>query len=157
MCSSDLIVHRDMKPKNIFVVDPAHGGGVKLLDFGFAKFLRMRSVTAQGMVAGSPSYIAPEQWLGQGATLDGRVDVYGLAAVMFRALTGRPPFLASDLHELLVLVTSAPRPSLHALRPDLPPAVDDWVEQALAIDREERFSTVRALLLAFAHANAGKA
>ncbi|HOU92623.1 MAG TPA: serine/threonine-protein kinase [Polyangiaceae bacterium] len=151
------IVHRDMKPKNIFVVDAAHGGGIKLLDFGFAKFLRMRSVTAQGMVAGSPSYIAPEQWLGQGASLDGRVDVYGLAAVMFRALTGRPPFLAADLHELLVLVTSAPRPSLHALRPDLPPAVDDWVGQALAIDREERFSTVRALLLAFEHANAVKA
>ncbi len=147
------IVHRDVKPKNVFVVEPAHGGGVKLLDFGFAKFLRMRSVTAQGMIAGSPSYIAPEQWLGQSATLDGRVDVYGLAAVIFRALTGQPPFLASDLQQLLVQVTSAPRPSLHALRPDLPADVDDWVGQALAIAREERFATVRALLLAFEHAS----
>ncbi len=151
------IVHRDVKPKNVFVVEPAHGGGVKLLDFGFAKFLRMRSVTAQGMIAGSPSYIAPEQWLGQSATLDGRVDVYGLAAVMFRALTGQPPFLAPDLQQLLVQVTSAPRPSLHALRPDLPHDVDDWVGQALAIAREERFTTVRALLLAFEHASGVRA
>jgi serine/threonine-protein kinase len=76
---------------------------------------------------------------------------------MFRALTGQPPFPASDLQQLLVRVTSGPRPSLHALRPDLPPAVDDWVGQALAIEREERFSTVRALLLAFEHATGFRA
>ncbi|MBN2195057.1 MAG: serine/threonine protein kinase [Polyangiaceae bacterium] len=143
------IVHRDLKPKNVYIVDTAHGGGVKLLDFGFAKFLRMRSVTAQGMIAGSPSYISPEAWLGEASTLDHRADVYGLAAVMFRALGGRPPFASKDMIELLTAVTTAPRPSLHALRPELPPAIDDWVAQSLAVDRDERFNTVRALFQAF--------
>lgn len=151
-CHALGIIHRDLKPKNLYVVDAAHGGGVKLLDFGFAKFLRMRSVTAAGMVAGSPSYIPPESWLGANATLDQRADVYGLGAVMFRALSGKPPFLARDLRELLELVTTAPRPSLHGVRPDLPSGVDDWVAQALAIHPDERFNTVRALLTAFEHA-----
>jgi len=143
------IVHRDLKPKNVFVVDSDHGGGVRLLDFGFAKFLRMRSVTGQGMIAGSPSYIPPESWLGHAASLDHRADVYSLAAVMFRALSGRPPFIGRDLRELLVLATTAPRPSLRALRTDLPEAVDDWVAQALAIERDERFNSVKALFQAF--------
>ncbi len=147
------IVHRDLKPKNVYVVDSAHGGGVRLLDFGFAKFLRMRSVTGVGMVAGSPSYVPPESWLGHSSTLDRRADVYSLAAVMFRALAGRPPFVASDLRGLLTQVTTAPRPSLCAIRPDLPAAMDDWVAQALAIDRDQRFSTVRALFRAFGHAS----
>jgi eukaryotic-like serine/threonine-protein kinase len=135
------ILHRDLKPSNIFVqVD----GSVRLLDFGFAKFLRMRSVTLAGHIAGSPSYIAPECWKETTESLDQRIDVYGLSAVLFRALAGRPPFVADSVIQIMRLCSSAPRPSLHDLRPDLPPAVDDWVKAALAIEREERFVTVRA-------------
>lgn len=135
------ILHRDLKPSNIFVqID----GSVRLLDFGFAKFLRMRSVTLAGHIAGSPSYIAPECWKETTESLDQRIDVYGLSAVLFRALAGRPPFVGSGVIEIMKLCSSAERPSLHALRPDLPAAVDDWVKAALAIDRDERFSTVRA-------------
>jgi serine/threonine-protein kinase len=64
--------------------------------------------------------------------------------VAFRALAGRPPFVAEGIVQVMRLCVSAPRPSLHALRPDLPSAVDDWVQSALAIEREERFMTVRA-------------
>jgi serine/threonine-protein kinase len=139
------IVHRDLKPGNIYLVDPARGGGVRLLDFGFAKFVRVRGLTREGVVAGSPSYIAPEAWRGNPATLDHRIDVYSLGAIAFRALAGRPPFVADDLAQLLRAVTSGERPSLHALRPDLPPAVDDWVRQALAIDPDQRFLRVRGM------------
>ena len=142
------ILHRDLKPANIFVADSPNGPAVKLLDFGFAKFVRMRSFTRDGTIAGSPSYIAPETWMGFGSRLDRRIDVYGLAAVLFRALGGRPPFLGSDLAELYQRVIAAPRPSLRALRPDLPGDVDAWVEQALAVDREQRFSSVRAMFTA---------
>ncbi len=145
------IVHRDLKPANIFVLSAAHGGGVRLLDFGFAKFTRMRGLTAEGMVAGSPSYIAPETWQGRHDIIDHRIDVYALAAVIFRCLAGRAPFIAKDLFLMLREVTSAERPSLHALRPDLPPAVDDWVTHALAIDPEHRFQGVTALWRAFRH------
>ena len=135
------ILHRDLKPGNIFV---QNDGSVRLLDFGFAKFLRMRSVTLAGHVAGSPSYIAPECWKETTESLDQRIDVYGLSAVLFRMLAGRPPFVGDGVIQIMRQCSSAPRPSLHALRPDLPAAVDDWVKAALAIERDERFSSVRA-------------
>ncbi|HMJ16407.1 MAG TPA: serine/threonine-protein kinase [Polyangiaceae bacterium] len=143
------ILHRDLKPENIFVLEPLGEGGVKLLDFGFAKFIRLKSVTAAGFIAGSPSYIAPESWRGDPEKLDRRIDVYALAAVIFRALAGRPPFVSEDLRELLRLATTGERPSLHALRPDLPSEVDDWAYQALAIEPEHRFFRIRALWNAF--------
>ncbi len=135
------ILHRDLKPRNIFVLA---NGGVRLLDFGFAKFMRMRGVTQAGIVAGSPSYIAPEIWRGE-TDFDQRIDVYSLGAVAYRALSGRPPFTAGSLHETLTLVTTAPRPSLHEARPDLPAAIDEWVRHALAVERDERFARVRAM------------
>lgn len=135
------ILHRDLKPGNIFVQTD---GSVRLLDFGFAKFLRMRSVTLAGHVAGSPSYIAPECWKETTEHLDQRIDVYGLSAVAFRVLAGRPPFVGDSIVQIMRQCSTAPRPSLHELRPDLPVAVDDWVRAALAIERDERFMTVRA-------------
>jgi serine/threonine-protein kinase len=143
------IVHRDLSAGNVFVLSDAVGGGVRILDFGFAKFLRMSRLTSAGMITGSPSYVAPETW--NALEADHRVDVYSLAALIFRTVGGHPPF-AGTLTELLRIVRTAPRPSLCALRPDLPAAVDDWVELALAIEREERFQTVRALWNAFVSA-----
>lgn len=142
------IIHRDLKPPNIFVVDAAHGGGVRLLDFGFAKFTRMKGMTGFGQIAGSPSYIAPEAWQGDSSQLDHRVDIYAFGAIVFRGLGGKPPFQHTDLMDLILAVTKGPRPSLVALRPDLPRDLDDWVAQSLAIDREERFIRVRGQLAA---------
>lgn len=141
------IVHRDLKPPNIFVLE--HDGGVRLLDFGFAKFTRLRGLTGDGMIAGSPSYIAPEAWLGRGDAIDHRIDVYALGAVIFRCLGGRPPFPATDLSTLLRAVTQGERPSLRELRPDIPEDIDDWVQLSLAVNPEERFQGVAALWRAF--------
>jgi serine/threonine-protein kinase len=141
------IVHRDLKPANIFVLSDQRG--VRLLDFGFAKFTRLRGLTAEGMIAGSPSYIAPEVWGGKRDVLDHRVDVYGLGAVIFRCFAGIAPFASKDLATLLRDVTTAPRPSLIALRPDLPGAIDDWVLQTLTIDPNQRFQTAQASWRAF--------
>jgi serine/threonine-protein kinase len=134
------IVHRDLKPENLFVSTT----GVRVLDFGFVRFVTRRGLTQPGFAAGSPSYMAPEVWLGQ-ENFDQRVDVYGLGAIVFRALAGRAPFVSRQLAEIFKAVTREPRPSLHALRPDLPAAIDDWVEHALAIDPDARFSRVRAM------------
>jgi eukaryotic-like serine/threonine-protein kinase len=143
------IIHRDLKPANVFI--DRRGGGtprVRLMDFGFAKLLRLSKLTMDGFVAGSPSYIAPESWLERPSAAS--VDVYALGAMMFRAFAGRPPFAAENLVEVFRGVTTGPRPSLHALRPDLPPSVDGWVEQALAISPEQRFRTPRAVYHALA-------
>jgi serine/threonine-protein kinase len=136
------IVHRDLKPANIFLLDRSHGGGVRLLDFGLVKFMKGKALTRQGVVAGSPSYMAPEAWRGNPAELDHRIDVYSLGAIVFRALGGRVPFEGEDIWEKLRKATTAERPSLHQLRPDLPEDIDLWVRQALAIDPNQRFLRV---------------
>jgi serine/threonine-protein kinase len=141
------IVHRDLKPANIFLLK---SGAVRLLDFGFAKFTRLRALTMTGYVAGSPSYIAPEMWLKGSSKIDQRVDVYSLGAVAFRALAGRAPFVGKSVADVYRAATSAPRPKLTEFRPELRSSVDDWVEHALSIDPEGRFMTARALLTALA-------
>ncbi len=145
------IVHRDLKPSNIFLVDASRGGGVRLLDFGLVKLMGARPLTRQGMVAGSPSYIAPEAWRGNPTKLDHRIDVYSFAVICYRVLAARVPFDAADLMEKLRQVTTGERPSLYALRPDLHPDVDIWVAQALAIDPDYRFARVRAMWNALRH------
>src|SRR5690606_8145164 len=137
------IVHRDLKPANIFLSEERGATYARLLDFGFAKFLRDRQITHLGVIAGSPSYIAPESW--REATIDYRVDLYSFAAVIFRALAGEAPFTAERPLEIMRLATTAPRPRLSQLRPDLPARVDDWCEQALAVNPDERFFTARAV------------
>ncbi|NUO48942.1 MAG: serine/threonine protein kinase [Polyangiaceae bacterium] len=137
------LVHRDVKPGNVFVLDTLVRGGVRLLDFGLAKDLNATSLTADGMIAGSPGYIAPEVWRGRAKEADRRIDVYSLGAVIFRALAGAPPFNPKDpMDRFLIAVTRGPRPSLVKLRRDLPVAIDGWVEKALAIEPADRFSSV---------------
>jgi eukaryotic-like serine/threonine-protein kinase len=137
------IVHRDLKPANVFVLDRAFRGRVRLLDFGFAKVLSADQLTATGLVAGSPSCIAPEAWAGRSRELDRRVDVYGLGVLAFRGLSGRVPFPSRNPVQVFRLATEGERPSLHALRPDLPRAVDDWTRRVLAVSPDDRYPTVR--------------
>lgn len=139
------ILHRDLKPSNVFIVDPARGGGVRLLDFGLAKLLDASALTADGVVAGTPSYIAPEAWKGVSRILDQRIDVYSLGVLIFRALGGRSPAPKGNVLDVCSWAMGGERPSLHALRPSLPRTIDVWVEKALAIDPKDRFQSVRAL------------
>ena len=140
------IIHRDLKPENIFVLREAGEHRTRLLDFGLVKDLNLAKLTEAGMVAGSPSYIAPESWGGQPDQLDHRIDVYSLGVIVYRILAGQVPFEAStNMFELITAVTSGPRPSLLALRPDLHPGADAWTQRALAVKPEERFQSVQEL------------
>jgi len=125
---------------------------VRLLDYGFCRALDTRSITPDGTVLGSPSYIPPEVWRGKASQTDPAGDVYSLGAIVFRLLSGQVPFEAGTLRERLQLVCDGERPSLHALRPDLPLAIDEWVRQVLAISPAHRFRRVSAMWSAFQHA-----
>jgi serine/threonine protein kinase len=149
------IVHRDIKPANIFVTDGPQPGA-RLLDFGLSRLSSAAPLTEVGMVMGSPSYISPETWRGQSATLDGRADLYSLAVIVFRWLTGRLPFEAKDLVGKMMAATSAERPSAVALRRDLPEPIDAWVKRGLAIDPAERFQSGRDFYVALEEVLAGR-
>jgi serine/threonine-protein kinase len=138
------VAHRDLKPGNIYVMAAHRGGAVRLLDFGLAKVMSANPLTRNGMVAGSPSFIAPEVWKGDPSKLDHRIDCYSLGALVFRVLAGQAPF-SGNLVELMQASLGAPRPSLHAIRPEFPKEVDPWVQTALAIAPDQRFQSVTDL------------
>jgi len=146
------IVHRDIKPSNIFI--PYIGfQNARIMDFGLAKAGDLSSITADQMLAGSPSYIAPEVWKKGAKEADSRSDIYSLAVVIFEALTFDVPIRRQRLAEMLLAVTTPGNiPSLHARRPSLPEGIDDWALQALATAPEDRFQTVIAMWRAFRYA-----
>ncbi len=137
------IIHRDLKPSNIILLFPEKGGGTRLMDFGLAKIQGSMQLTQAGMVAGSPSYIAPEVW--RAKPFDHRIDVYSFAAVIFRALAGQPPFTGESMVDILMAATMGERPALSPIRPELPRDVDEWVKKALAIEAEDRYPYISSM------------
>jgi serine/threonine protein kinase len=141
------IVHRDVKPSNLFLARTPDGREViKLLDFGVSKRAAATSergdLTDSQVIIGTPCYMAPEQ-LFASARVDGRADLWSLAAVLFECLGGAPPYRASALHEYAVLLGGATRPpSLRAVRNDVPKALDEALSRALAVEREERTASI---------------
>ncbi len=144
------IVHRDLKPHNLFLAEQPDGSSVwKVLDFGVSVLGDQGGTLTQGHVVGTPSYMAPEQ--ATSGRVDSRTDLYALAAIGYRWLTGRAPFTGRDIPSLLyeVVHTMPVRPSALA---DVPPDVDDVLAIGLAKKAEDRFETGQQLADAFAAA-----
>jgi hypothetical protein len=146
------IVHRDLKPQNLFRCDGAVGLW-KILDFGVATLAEDSGTLTQGGVVGTPSYMAPEQ--AQGKRVDARADVYAIAAVVYRCLTGRHPFTGTDTPALLYAVVHK-MPVRPGALIDAGPDVDRWTAIALAKDPAQRFPTGTALAAALAAAVRGE-
>ncbi|MEQ1794568.1 MAG: serine/threonine-protein kinase [Nitrospira sp.] len=127
------VVHRDIKPANIMITE---GATVKVMDFGIAK-MASSSKTQTNIVLGTPTYMSPEQIAGK--KVDGRSDVFSLGVVLFELLSGRPPFTADNVSALLFAIAHNPHPSMKVLRPDLPPAIQQVLNQALEKDPALRF------------------
>lgn len=140
------IVHRDLKPANVFLAAGRHGKTtVKVLDFGIAKLLNddSESHTRTGAVFGTPLYMAPEQ-LKDSKSVDARADVYSMGAILYHALTGRPPLEAATFPELAFKIsTSDPRPARELCR-DVPPWLDAVLARALRKDPNDRFDSALA-------------
>jgi eukaryotic-like serine/threonine-protein kinase len=133
------IVHRDVKPSNLFLSDasPHH---VKLLDFGTARFVTEPGVlTEAGVLVGTPSYMSPEQAVGR-SDLKPCVDVWGLGCVLYEVLAGLPPFQGSHTLAVLARIVMDEPAELGALRPDAPPELLQVVRRMLQKSEELRFA-----------------
>ena len=146
------IVHRDIKPDNIFLCRADDGVNCKVLDFGIAKQTRlpaMGGLTTDGKIVGTPEFMSPELVLDDRA-VDYRADLWALAVVMYVAITGQLPFSGKTLGQLcLNLVNTTPQPPSR-LRKDLPPGADAWFAQALHRHANERYSSAREMAVSFA-------
>jgi serine/threonine-protein kinase len=138
------VVHCDVKPENMFLVERAGlGPFVKLLDFGLSTVDR-EPPPAAGAIFGSPTYMAPEQTAGD--PLDERADLYAVGVVLFQCLTGGCPFAAANYHALAYRIATETPPPLRARRPEASEALEEVVAKALAKDRARRFQSARAFL-----------
>ncbi len=143
------IVHRDMKPDNVFLVgeDPPT---VKLLDFGIARLTDPGAAnrTRTGVVMGTPAYMAPEQ--ARGAKVDHRCDVYAVGALIYRCVTGRELYNHEDPAAVLMSVLTKEPDRPRAIVPDLPEAAEIVIERAIARNPAERFQSMMELDAALA-------
>ena len=142
------LVHRDVKPENLFVARRPDGGTtLKLLDFGITKRADAddeRTLTWPGANLGSPNYMAPEQ-MRDSKSVDARADIWSLGVVLYELFTGEPPFRGESMTEVCAKVLTAPAPFPSERRPDLAPALEAIVLRCLEKRPEDRFADVAEL------------
>jgi len=143
------VIHRDMKPDNIFITrKPGAKPVAKVLDFGISKAMaedREVELTRTGMVMGTPYYMAPEQARGD-RRLDPRVDVWAVGVILYESISGRRPFVAKNYNALLVEILTSQHPPLDA--PNTPKELEAVVDRALRKRRAERYGSVEELAAA---------
>ncbi|HEX3149560.1 MAG TPA: serine/threonine-protein kinase [Gemmataceae bacterium] len=158
------VVHRDLKPQNVALGD---FGEVMVLDWGLAKVIGSpdapedlpidvdaqpaEAATVQGQVLGTPAYMAPEQAEGRLDLLDARSDVYGLGAILYELLAGRPPFGGDDTQDVLARVRTLNPDSPRLAWPNAPRALEAICRKAMAKKREGRYTTAGELALEVQH------
>ncbi len=143
------IVHRDVKPENVILVDQdGDSDFAKILDFGIAKLFDQAQVeaghpglTQLGVTIGTPTYIAPEQAFGQ--PVDARADLYALSAMLFEMIAGDPPFEAAEVVALLTMHATAEVPRISEIAPPVrvPPEVEAMIRRGLEKNKEERIQS----------------
>jgi len=142
------IVHRDLKPQNVFL----HLGVWKVLDFGVARAMDSGDTLTAGHVVGTPSYMAPEQ--AAGGAVDHLTDLYALAAIAYRCITGYPPYGGGEIAETLYKVVHT-RPRRPTLLADVAGELDLVLAIGMAKDPQKRFATAAELAAALAGAFSG--
>ncbi|MCL2822407.1 MAG: serine/threonine protein kinase [Polyangiaceae bacterium] len=149
------VVHRDLKPDNVFVVPQPNGSLLKLLDFGIAKVRSLvddqPGLTRPGMMMGTPDYMAPEQVI-SADTVDHRADLFALGVILFEMVSGVRPVQADDPRTMAAIIMSGRVPRLVDVCPGVPQGISDIVGRALSGRREGRFASaaeMRGFLLPF--------
>lgn len=144
------VIHRDLKPTNVFLHTDRGGRTVpKLLDFGVSKVLKddacEGALTAVGTILGSPFYMSPEQATGAD-DLDGRTDVFAFGSILFEALTGERAYDASNLSALLIAIATTPPKAIDAHAPQMPESLRALVRECLICDKSKRIGSFAEIL-----------
>jgi len=143
------VVHRDLKPENLFLVGPPNAADapqVKILDFGLARLLQNQTITTHGLALGTPSFMSPEQAAGRIAEIDGRTDLFALAATGFRLRAGRRIHEADNPVELVMKMSKVPAPRLATVAPGVSEPFARVIDRALEFRREDRYETAAAMI-----------
>src|SRR5436190_7672170 len=135
------LVHRDVKPQNV-LIDPE--GRAKVTDFGIARSMEAKGLTATGRVVGTTDYVSPEQAMGE--DVDERSDVYSLGVVLDEMLTGEVPFQAETQVGVAMKHVNEPMPDVQAKRPEVSAAVGAVVDRATTKDPRDRYTTVAEMV-----------
>jgi tRNA A-37 threonylcarbamoyl transferase component Bud32 len=135
------LVHRDVKPQNV-LIDP--DGRAKVTDFGIARSLEQKGMTATGRVLGTTDYVSPEQAMGE--DVDERSDVYSLGVVLYEMLTGDVPFEAETQVGVAMKHVNVPMPDVQAKRPEVSAVVASVVDRSTTKDARDRYSTVAEMV-----------
>jgi serine/threonine protein kinase len=137
------LIHRDIKPANVWLEAP--GDRVKILDFGLARAVADdANLTQEGVIVGTPAYMAPEQ--ARGETVNARSDLFSLGIVLYRLCSGRQPFQRPDSVSMLLAITSDTPVPLRTLNPELPQGLADLVMQLLEKDPNRRPASAEAVV-----------
>lgn len=139
------VVHRDLKPENLFLVREdavaASGARIKVLDFGLARLLQGQAITTYGLALGTPSFMSPEQAAGRLDEIDGRTDLFALAATGFRLRTGRRIHEGANAVDLVTKMANLPAPPIRTIAAEVSEPFARVVDRALAFRREDRYDT----------------
>ena len=152
------VVHRDLKPDNVFLVRQSRGEMVKLLDFGISRAAGLEQefrLTTTGLVLGTPYYMSPEQARGE-TDIGPAADLYSFGVIMYEMLIGEVPIKADNYNQLIYRVMTGDYARPRSKRPDLPPALEDIVMRAMALEPQARPASAAELeqaLLAFCRPN----
>jgi serine/threonine protein kinase len=143
------VIHRDMKPENVYL-QKKHKSivpKVKILDFGISKFLTLdkqnMSLTRTGTVMGTPYYMSVEQAMGQ--KVDGRADIYSVGVILYQLLTARLPYYDTNYNRVLLQIVAGEHIPVIDIRPDLPQMLSDIVQYTMAKNRDERYPDCQSL------------
>jgi hypothetical protein len=140
------VVHCDVKPANIFMTGRMHP---KVLDFGIARVAHRDVPALEGVAAGSPFYLAPEQM--DGRSVDRRSDVYSLGVVLYELLVGKKPFEGKSLEEIMTAVKTAEVVPAHRVSPKIPLGLSVIAGRAMARDPDQRYPSARHLSMELRH------
>jgi serine/threonine protein kinase len=148
------VIHRDLKPDNIFLVLDADGSirDCKVLDFGVSKLTvadaaTTGDITLSGNVVGTPEYMAPEQ-VRSGKSADHRIDIYSLGVVFYEMLAGRPPFVGEHFSGLMLDIMQRDPPPLGGLRTDVPRRLAAVIHRSLERDLDKRYTDMQSFITA---------